>query len=923
MAAMLHAGMRRIRDAKESTESHLTKWVHRPSRPSSEGATIITASPEAVTVDLKLEHSILGNFTLEDMVDEFKKDLRHEQTPAVSELSSRKETQLDILESQLLDQRSIEKHIVRPQYVDGFLYVETVNRIVLSTGFQYFYFGLVAIFAVTIGAEMEGRGSKDMWFNVDSFFTFLFALECFLKMYCFGHKYFTVPWFVLEFVTTFFTFVSLGMHYRGYADTWGNTMMALKCCRIVLLVKLLSLRKEFQIIILGFTRSWVSLLGVIVALTCICYAATLFVYKYMGSYDYSVLDSTIHSNFDYDAFFGTIPRTMLTMFSILIVSEWADIARAVWEVRPILVSFFVVFTVMVTFGILNVVTGIIVATVNRLASEAAALEIEKKKLVKRQKLEEVVGMVFQPHNGYEMSEDEFCDGRCSQVLFDLIDTADFPHKFSLRELFAVLDTSGHKRIVKQQFVDGMMRMIYGNDFQRDVQSLVGAHKGRRDLVAIRKELRAMHLEVDQIHVKTGNHIAAQIKMLAPPDPSAPTVDRNRFSADAKDETPRTWDQLRETIHAAALQHCKEELETACVALETCYTKIDLTLVPKRGVMPSATIAGAECVGPEEEKFFIRNKLCSAVQRQSLYDLEKGLDHARTFGISEVNLSILVTYCDMLRRHLTQHVGVSTEQLQQALISHDWYGALDMVIEVALKRGADKSLIMSALARLCADSHGSGVIKELQKTILFDDTATSRQVRVREEAGMPTRSVMKGVIAHAEGATDTRGRLLAVLHCEAADHAAKALVEAMAALDEAYKSKGAERLNPDPAPSGAFTREYSPFSEQEDYVFLCKQIKNAIMDESLSELRRVISYAMATGIDSRSLELEIAYRDALTQHRQGRGFDPNQVTDSMAKDDWWNALDDIVAVSYANGADKHDLLKALAKLSARSSTTCSV
>merc|ERR1719201_111340 len=94
------------------------------------------------------------------------------------------------------------------------------------------------------------------------------------------------------------------------------------------------------------------------------------------------------------------------MFSMLVVSEWATIARAVFEVQPLVVGFFVAFTVMVTFGILNVVTGIIVDTVNGLTSEHKELALENAKLTQRMKLEEVVEVVFHTGDGHEISEDE-------------------------------------------------------------------------------------------------------------------------------------------------------------------------------------------------------------------------------------------------------------------------------------------------------------------------------------------------------------------------------------------------------------------------------------------------------------------------------------------------------------------------------------
>jgi hypothetical protein len=944
----------------------------------------------AKTVD---ENDLLDhrNFTADKLQEDFEKEKKEEYGPNFHDISShktRRQRRLEDLESRILDMKRIEKNLVKPDYVSDFPYHSFITETIESNTFQAWYFILVIIFSITMGVEMESwdEDSSGMWFMVDGFFAAAFTLECFLKLYSFGHAYFQVPWFILEFVTTLATIVNLWIFYKGLKDNFTATTTILKCSRIILLSKLFSMREEFQIIILGFTRSFLSLTGVLFVLLVIVYACTLFVYTVVGKYDYSSIPPSL--NFDHDAYFGTIARTMLTMFSMLVVSEWATIARAVFEVQPLVVGFFVAFTVMVTFGILNVVTGIIVDTVNGLTSEHKELALENAKLVQRVKLEEVVEVVFHTGDGHEISEDEFKDHASSQLLFDLIGEIDFPHQFSLKDLFTLLDTSGHRMIVKEQFVDGMMRLIYGNDFHRDCQALLSLNKVRRDLILVRKELRAMHLRL------------TKSKMIAPSGPmptGETTVDTGRVTLqhgmsfdnpapwepsqavkdwDGQDPPPEdvgvgsdaiaqaaalpaledfeenpaspfsAWDRLRHIIHAAAVQHCREELKKSWEALENSFMKIEPSQRPKKGVMPSAT-TNSRSSAKEEEKFFVRNKLCSAVQRQSLQDLERAIDHARSIGYNDRNLSILLTYRDTLRRH-HQNAGFSTAAVVEALRNSNWSSALDMVIEVSLAQGADKQMIMSALTRLCVDSSGSTSWQlssrfGASRAITTGDTKRGREIdevgrgelqsdEALARSGTKSRDIMKALIA--PGATGTsslgdvsfededvsfeedyvqRGRLVAVLHTEAVQHAAKELQRAWEKLDAVYRSQELERLRETSAFDGGMSPNFKPFTKEEEHFFLRNQINNAVLQEDLHEMRRGIQQAMALGISPRKLEIEIAYRDALMKHQQTVGFKPQQVTASLQRGDWWTALDDIVAVSFARGADKHMLLKALARV----------
>merc|ERR1719409_1880431 len=117
--------------------------------------------------------------------------------------------------------------------------------------------------------------------------------------------------------------------------------------------------------------------------------------------------------------------------------------------------------------------------------------------------------------------------------------------------------------------------------------------------------------------------------------------------------------------------------------------------------------------------------------------------------------------------------------------------------------------------------------------------------------------------------------------------------------------------------------YSPFSKQEELFFIRNQIVNAIHQESLGEIRRALTYAMAFGIDPKTIEIEAAYRDALARHQQSDGFNPKHVKQVLENGDWWSALDIIIGASLARGADRNMLLKMIGKVCMTSQFTISM
>merc|ERR1712054_565753 len=110
-----------------------------------------------------------------------------------------------------------------------------------------------------------------------------------------------------------------------------------------------------------------------------------------------------------------------------------------------------------------------------------------------------------------------------------------------------MGTSGHKRMARGQFVDGMMRLIYGSQFHRDVQNLVAVHRSRRDVIALRKEMRAMHLGMNHLHTQLAQleDLIQQIKAKKKAK-EAPAV---LHTKEVQDDVARTWEDLRSTIHA--------------------------------------------------------------------------------------------------------------------------------------------------------------------------------------------------------------------------------------------------------------------------------------------------------------------------------------------------------------------------------------
>merc|ERR1719247_2492476 len=93
-------------------------------------------------------------------------------------------------------------------------------------------------------------------------------------------------------------------------------------------------------------------------------------------------------------FFGTITRSMYTLFNISLGEETTIVMRAAYERQIFMLFFFVFFIVFMSFGVLNVIIGVIVDSTNEAAKAMEREDIEKIKKEKLKVLLKIREMVF-------------------------------------------------------------------------------------------------------------------------------------------------------------------------------------------------------------------------------------------------------------------------------------------------------------------------------------------------------------------------------------------------------------------------------------------------------------------------------------------------------------------------------------------------
>merc|ERR1711871_450468 len=114
---------------------------------------------------------------------------------------------------------------------------------------------------------------------------------------------------------------------------------------------------------------------------------------------------------DCNQLFGSLPWAMYTWFQVLTLESWSQaIARPVIEVKPELLLVFVMFLFLSTFGLLNIIVGVIVENTLNSAKQNIELQNLRMELQLRKELQALRSLFEEADEdgSGEVDRSEFC-----------------------------------------------------------------------------------------------------------------------------------------------------------------------------------------------------------------------------------------------------------------------------------------------------------------------------------------------------------------------------------------------------------------------------------------------------------------------------------------------------------------------------------
>lgn len=362
-----------------------------------------------------------------------------------------------------------------------------------KAGFDVVMILIILANTLVIGLEIDLDRDKNergtVWILLEVFFVLAFTLEILFKMHSHGKKIaplkrsklvvfcYGMRWALLgfmNFLTTIIAtlaFVDLAILYpmrlAGVPLVKGvlrliSLMRIIGLLRLARIIRYYSALSELRLLLQGLSTSlqsifWVVIVAIIYVYVNAC-MLTVLIGKNMevyGSY------KKLSGGWDHEEFFGTIAKSMYTLMQVMTLDEWSSkIARHVVGQQPIMVLFFCAFILIGTFGLLNVVVGVMVERVLTI-SEANAQKSQVRGERKRESEYETFKEIFEMsdfNSDLKLQQDEFV-GACEDPnVIDKLAQHELG-KLDVMKLFEDLhSSSGLRALTLKEFVQGIVRI---------------------------------------------------------------------------------------------------------------------------------------------------------------------------------------------------------------------------------------------------------------------------------------------------------------------------------------------------------------------------------------------------------------------------------------------------------------------------------
>ncbi len=213
----------------------------------------------------------------------------------------------------------------------------SLARFVEGRRFRSFVMAAVVLNALVLGVATYAELPPPVlaWCSrLDAFFVVLFVLELLLKLFVLRLRFFTSAWNLFDLTVVVVSLVAAG------------PFTVLRALRILRTLRLVSAVPAMRRVVEALVRA-VPGIGAIVGVMIVVF------------YVSAVLTTSLYGE-EFPAQFGGLGPSAVTLFQLMLFDSWGDTLRLVGETHPMAPIFFIAFTVISAFAVLNLFIAVMV-----------------------------------------------------------------------------------------------------------------------------------------------------------------------------------------------------------------------------------------------------------------------------------------------------------------------------------------------------------------------------------------------------------------------------------------------------------------------------------------------------------------------------------------------------------------------------------
>jgi len=405
--------------------------------------------------------------------------------------------------------------------------------------FDRFIVAVLIINMITLGLETDAIGPdnntiKDRipWIMLETVFILIYGLELVYRIYSQRLGWPLAGWNWLDLVV--FLIAAL--------DTWGlpflevgtevevlSLVRIIRLVRLVRVFRLFSLLKSLAFTLMAIKQSMLGLFYVGIVMVGSMYTCAVFVTMVVGESELRLLELGGVPGSDR---FGTVPRSMYSLFELLSLDGWHEVGRPLVTAKPAMAIFLCGFIMVFTFGFLNMMVAIVLERTLYQAKRMEQLKTDKMKREAEQKVE----LMRAAFEATDTNKDGMVDRAEFTAALEAMESAD-GGEVVLGPLAACLDCMGIPAddvLVLFELLDGDAsgQLSFG-EFERGCARVLGAGDPLWDISATHALLVSLENDVaalreDVLRVLRPRSASSQVTLTT----GLPLLDSNNTSATA-------------------------------------------------------------------------------------------------------------------------------------------------------------------------------------------------------------------------------------------------------------------------------------------------------------------------------------------------------------------------------------------------------